>query len=636
MTADTLPKLLVQRATQISPHRIALREKDYGIWNPVSWQEYLTHVEHFALGLKALGLAQEEKVAILGDNEPEWLYAELAIQALGAIVVGVYQDSTPPEVQYVVDYSDSVMIVAEDQEQVDKVLEIKDQLPKVRKVIYWDHKGMRYYDDPLLISFQEVEKLGREYAQEHPQAFTEAVQQGSGADIALFLTTSGTTGKPKLVMLTHRNLIKMAENLFVKTDVLHERMDFVSFLPLAWAGEQMMSLSAALTIGFTVNFPEEPETVRQNIREIAPQVMFSPPRVWESIVSDVQVKIADTTRLKRSVYHWAMKIGRHNADLQFARKEIPIKWRLLGKLADILCLRALRDRLGLSRIRYAYTGGAALGPDVFRFYHALGVNLKQIYGQTEIAGISVVHRDGDIKFHTVGKPIPETEVRIAPNGEILSRSPSVFVGYYRDPEATREALADGWLHSGDAGEIDEDGHLIIFDRLKDIMQLSDGSRFSPQYIENKLKFSPFIKEAVAFGKRREYVTAFINIDMANVGKWAETNHIPYTTYVDLSQKEEVYRLIYKDVKRVNRDLPERAKIRKFVILHKELDADDEELTRTKKVRRGFIEERYKILVEALYSDRTTCEVEARVHYQDGREAHIKTNLKLAVLEEEHS
>ena len=632
--ADTFPKLLLEKAQKYGRKRIAIREKDYGIWNNVTWEDYLRHVEHFALGLLTLGFNRGDKVSIIGDNEPEWVYGEVAAQALGGVAVGVYQDSTPEEVQFVADFSNSRYVIAEDQEQIDKLLEIKDRLPGVEKFIYWDPKGMRYYHDPLLMSFQEIEKLGVAYKKRHPDEFERQAAQGKGEDIALFLTTSGTTGRPKLVMLTHTNMIKMAENLSIKVDPLNERDNFVSFLPMAWAGEQMMSVAGALKIGFTVNFPEEPETVRANIREIAPQVMFSPPRIWESILSDIQVRIADTTAFKRWFFNFAMKIGRPLADMKFSRQTPTLWWKFLHKLADFLVFRALRDRIGLSRVRYAYTGGAALGPDVFRFYHAIGVNLKQIYGQTEISGISVVHRDHDIKFNTVGQPIPETEIKISEEGEILSRSPSVFVGYYRDPEATTEALRDGWLHSGDAGEIDEDGHLIMFDRVKDIMKLSDGSRFSPQYIENKLKFSPYIKEAVAFGKERDYVTAFINIDMANVGKWAEMHRIPYTTYVDLSQKPEVYDLIRKDVERVNSELPEKARIRKFVILHKELDADDAELTRTKKVRRGFVAERYKNLVEALYRDQQTCEVEAQVKYRDGREARIRTNLKLEFVKSE--
>ncbi len=624
----TFPKLLREKYLKWGDSRIAIREKDYGIWNEVTWKGYYEIVKYFALGLKKLGFERGEHVSIIGHNEPEWVYAEIATQALGGAVIGIYPDSTPPEIKYIVELSDSVYVVTEDQEQTDKVLEIKDELPLVRKIIYWDPKGMRNYKDPILMSFQQVVELGKEFEKEHPDLFEEEIDKGDEEDIALILTTSGTTSMPKLAMLSHKNMIKMAENLLVKVDPMYPDDEFVSFLPLAWVGEQMMSVSGGLLIGFKVNFPEEPTTVSENIREIGPHVMFSPPRVWEGIVSTIQVKIEDTTPFKRFIYNTFMPVGYKMADFKFNKQKPPLKWKILYKIGYWMLFRALKDRIGMSRIRKAYTGGAALGPDVFRFYHAIGVNLKQIYGQTEIAGISVVHRDDDIKFETVGKPIPETEIRISEEGEILSRSPSVFKGYYKNPEATAEALKDGWLHSGDAGYIDEDGHLVVIDRMKDVMRLSDGSIFSPQYIENKLKFSPYIKEAVVFGKQKPFVTAFINIDFENVGKWAENHQIPYTSYTDLSQKPEVYELIRKDVEKVNKQLPEAARIKRFLILHKQLDADDQELTRTNKVRRRFIEQKYKDLVEALYEGRERVDVQAKVKYRDGREAIVKASVKI--------
>ncbi len=627
----TFPKLLREKYLKWGDNKVAIREKDYGIWNEVTWKGYYENVKYFALGLKKLGFERGEHISIIGNNEPEWVYAELAAQSLGGAVIGIYQDSTPPEIKYIAELSDSVYVITEDQEQTDKLLEIKDELPLLRKVIYWDPKGMRNYRDPILMSFKEVQELGREFEKEHPNLFEEEIDKGNEEDIALILTTSGTTSLPKLAMLTHKNMLKMAENLLVKVDPMYPDDEFVSFLPLAWVGEQMMSISGGLLIGFTVNFPEEPTTVTENIREIGPHVMFSPPRVWEGIVSMIQVKIEDSTPLKKLVYRTFMPIGYRMADFKFNKQKPPLKWKILYKIGYFMLFRALKDRIGMSRIRKAYTGGAALGPDVFRFYHAIGVNLKQIYGQTEIAGISVVHRDDGIKFETVGKPIPETEIRISEEGEILSRSPSVFKGYYKNPEATAEALKDGWLHSGDAGYIDEDGHLVVIDRMKDVMRLSDGSIFSPQYIENKLKFSPYIKEAVVFGKDKPYVTAFINIDYENVGKWAENHQIAYTTYTDLSQKPEVYELIRKDVERVNKQLPEAARIKRFLILHKELDADDQELTRTKKVRRRFIEQKYNELVRAMYENRDNVEVQARVKYRDGREAVIKAFVKVETM-----
>lgn len=631
---DTLPKLLVANARRFKD-KPALREKEYGIWQTWSWEDYLERVRRFSLGLISLGLQPGDKVAIIGDNRPEWVIAELATQAAGGISMGIYQDSIASEVQYLVDFSDARFVVAEDQEQVDKLLEVWDQLPKVEKVIYYDPRGLRNYTEPFLLYFPEVEEMGARYERGHPDLFMRNVEKTRPDQVAIFSTTSGTTGKPKLAMLTHNNLISMARNL-MKVDPMYPDDEYLSFLPLAWIGEQMMTISSAMVVGFTVNFPEEPETVRENLREIGPQVMFSPPRIWESLVSEVQVKIEDTTPLKRKIFEWAMKVGYEMADLRFAKKEPPRALRWKYRLADWLIFTPIKDKLGLRRMRRCYTGGAALGPDVFRFFHALGVNLKQIYGQTEISGISVLHRDGDIKFQTVGLPLPETEVRIADNGEILSRSPAVFVGYYKNPEATAEALKDGWLHSGDAGYFDEDGHLVVIDRAKDVMTLRDGTRFSPQFIENKLKFSPYIREAVVFGGDWPFVTAIINIDYENVGKWAEKHQIPYTTYTDLSQKPEVYALIREHVKRANADLPPAARIRRFLLLHKELHADDAELTRTRKVRRRFIAERYAELISALYSGADRVQVETTITYQDGRTATIKTWLRIEDVEEEEA
>jgi len=629
---ETLPQFLYEHA-QRTPNRPALRERLYGIWQTLTWREYYEHVKYFALGLVSLGLQPQETIAIIGDNRPEWLIAELAAQSVGAKSVGVYQDSIASEVVYILNHADVTFVVVEDQEQVDKILEIWPQLQGVRKAIYYDPKGLRNYTEEFLMYFPQVEALGREYEKEHPGWFEERLSQGRGDDIAILSTTSGTTANPKLAMLTHKSMLSMGRNL-MKVDPLTPQDNFVSFLPLAWIGEQMMVMSCGLQIGFTVNFPEEPETVQHDLREIGPQVMFSPPRIWESLVSQVQVKIEDTTALKRAMYNWAMRIGYRMADTRF-RKETPSPWlRLLYFLADWLVFQEIKDQLGLRHLKRAYTGGAALGPDTFRFFHALGVNLKQIYGQTEINGIAVLHRDGDIKFQTVGTPLPETEVKIDESGEILMRSPAVMVGYYRNPEATAEALRDGWLHSGDAGYFDEDGHLVVIDRVKDVMTLHDGTKFSPQFIENKLKFSPYIKEAVVFGGDWPYVTAMINIDFANVGKWAEKHQIAYTTYTDLSQKPEVYRLIRKHVEQANADLPPAARIQRFLLLHKELDADDAELTRTRKVRRRLIAQRYADLISALYSHASYVDVETTITYQDGRTAKIQTRVSIESLDGE--
>ncbi|HYG69326.1 MAG TPA: AMP-binding protein [Anaeromyxobacteraceae bacterium] len=631
---DTFPRLLVRNARAFGD-RVALREKEFGIWQPYTWREYHDHVRDFSLGLVALGLGRGDKVAIIGDNRPEWVFAELAAQAAGAASIGIYQDSVLNEVAYVIDHCDASVVVAEDQEQVDKILDILDRTPKVRHVVYTDPRGLRKYRHPALLSFEAVEEKGRALAAARPDLWAENVRRGAADDLAIICTTSGTTGLPKAAMLSFRNLLSMALNLHA-VDPKRPDDEFVSFLPLAWIGEQMMSISTALAVGFTVNFPEEPETVTENIREIGPNVMFSPPRVWESLSSTVQVKIMDTTPFKRFMYERFMPVGRRVADLRFEKKPVPLGTRARYLIAHAALFRALKDRLGFTNIRSASTGGAALGPDVFRFFHAMGVPLKQIYGQTEIAGISCIHRDDDIQFHTVGKPIPETELEISPDGEILSRSPSVFLGYYRNEQATREVLEGGWLHSGDAGYLTDDGHLVVIDRLKDVMRLADGTSFSPQFVENRLKFSPYVKEAVVLGKDRPFLTAMLCIDMGVVGKWAERNRLSYTTYTDLSAKAEVYDLVQREVDEVNRTLPAAARIRKFVLLYKELDADDEELTRTRKVRRAFVEERYRDVVDALYADVPEVRVDTTIRFQDGKTSRIRTTLLVRRLEQERA
>jgi long-chain acyl-CoA synthetase len=624
----TLPKLLLQQAARHGDRKVALREKEFGIWQSFTWNDYLRHVREFSLGLVSLGLQRGDKVAIIGDNRPEWVFAELAALAAGAVAFGVYQDSQTKEVGYVIDNADAVFVVAEDQEQVDKILELRDQLPKVRAVIYADPKGMRKYDEPFLVSFPEVEAKGRELAAKSPGLFEESIARGTGGDLAIIAYTSGTTGFPKGSLLSHTNMLAMAASLLA-VDPKHPEDEFLSFLPLPWIGEQMMGVATALLVGFTVNFPEEPETVQGDMREIGPHVMFSPPRIWENLAATVQVKVMDATPLKRLAFGWAMPVGARMADCRFQKRQPSLGLRVAYLAAYWGVFRALRDRLGFSRLRSASTGGAALGPDTFRFFHALGVSLKQIYGQTEISGISCIHRDGDINFDSVGKPIPGTEIRIAEDGEILSRSPSVFRGYYKNDEATAGVLRDGWLHSGDAGYFTADGHLVVIDRVKDVMHLTDRTRFSPQFIENKLKFSPYVKEAVVLGNGRDYITALINIDMPIVGKWAEKNRIGYTTYTDLSAKEGVYDLIEAEVRKVNGDLERieaRTVICKFVLLYKELDADDDELTRTKKVRRGFIGERYGEVIEAMYNGLSSVAIDTTIKFQDGRTSRIKTTV----------
>ncbi|MFH1033208.1 MAG: AMP-binding protein [Pseudomonadota bacterium] len=628
----TLPALLKRNAEQFGHDRVALREKEYGIWQDVTWRQYYEHVKYLALGLAALGFQDDDALAIIGDNRPEWVYAELAAQSLKGRPLGIYQDSILTEVAFVIDHSGANFVVAEDQEQVDKVLDMRAKLPGLKKIVYTDSKGMRAYDDPLLIFLPEVEELGRQFEKGHPSYFEDSVARLAPQDMALIAYTSGTTGFPKGSLLTHANMLNMALNLS-RVDPKLPGDEFVSFLPLPWIGEQMMCIASALAIGFTVNFPEEPETAMANLYEIGPNVVFSPPRVWEQMSRTVMVKHLDASWFKRFIYRLCMPIGYMMADFHFEKKDPGLSWKILYGLSYVLLFRALKDRLGFSNIRSASTGGAALGPDVFRFFHACGVNLKQIYGQTEISGISCIHRSGNVDFTSVGQPIPETEVRIFdPDpegvGEIISRSPALFQGYLKNDEATRETILEGWLHSGDAGYLTEGGQLVCIDRIKDLMRLSGGARFSPMFIENKLKFCPYIVECIALGHERDYVTAMICIDYKHTGKWAEEHRIGYTTYTDLAAKPQIYDLIEREVVRVNRSLPEKARVQKFLLLYKEFDPDDEELTRTRKLRRKFIGQRYIREIEALYQGTDQVHVESEIRYQDGKTTTIVADLQI--------
>ncbi|GLB59519.1 AMP-binding protein [Cytobacillus sp. NCCP-133] len=626
----TFPQLLIERAYK-NGSQVALREKEYGIWNEFNYESFLEKVKLFSQGLAALGLEREDKVAIIGDNRIEWIISELAAQSLGGISVGIYQESLSTELKYIINDCDATIVVAEDQEQVDKLLEIKDAIPKVKTIIYYDPRGMRNYQEEFLLKFEDVLAIGQSFQSKEPEFFQLEVDKGTEDDVAILSYTSGTTGNPKGTMLTYRNLVNMAKNLS-SIDPLTDKDEYVSFLPLAWIGEQMMTLAMGLYNGMTINFPEEPTTVLEDLREIGPQVIFSPPRIYEDMVSRFQVKIQDSGWLKRKIYNWCKPIGEKVAKAQFENIPVSSGTKILYKIADYLIFSAIRDHLGLLKIKRAYTGGAPLGPDVFEFFHSIGVNVKSIYGQTEVSGISIVHRDGDIKLDSVGIPIPGTEVKISNEGEILIKSSSVCKGYYKNEKSTKETIQEGWLHTGDAGTLDEEGHLYIIDRIKDVIRLDTGEMFSPQFIENKLKFSSYIQEAVAIGKERPYVVAMINIDMKNVGRWAEKNQISYTTYTDLSSKPEVLDLIEKQVQKINQSLPEKARVKKFVLLYKELDADDEELTRTKKVRRQFVAKKYQTLIDGLYTKDTKIEVNGTIKYRDGLEQTIQTTLQVIFMD----
>jgi len=623
----TIPKLFYEKATKYGKDRVAMREKEFGIWIPITWQDYLENVKYLALGLISIGLEDGDKVAMIGDNRPEGLWAEMATLCARGIGVWLFQDCLIDEVKYIIDHSDTRFLFGEGQEEVDKAISIFSQCPKLKKIIWDDPKGMRNYDQDYLISLKEVQQLGRELEKEKPELFQELINKGKGEEVALLFYTSGTTALPKGALLSHHNMLTMGQHLMA-VDPCLDADDYVSYLPFAWIGEQMMSISCGLQIGYTLNFPEEPETAQENIREIGPHVMFAPPRMYEQMTRSVQVKYLDSTWIKRKFYEFSTYVGYKVANLKFEKKPVPWFWKILEWIASVSVQKKLKDHLGLSRVRNAYTGGAAMGPDHFRFFHALGVNLKQIYGQTEVAGISVVHRSGDIKFDTVGHPIPGTEVRIAEDGEILTRSPSVFLGYYKNPEATKKTLIDGWLHSGDKGFIDDDGHLVVFDRTKDVFTLKDGKPFAPQYLETRLKFSPYIRDSWVIGDKKDYISAVLCIDYSVVGKWADERKLNYTSYQELSQMSEVYDLVEKQIRLANKDLPDVAKVVKFTNLYKELDADDDELTRTRKLRRAFVEKRYEDIVNALYSDKDMVHIDTTIKYEDGREAQIITDMQI--------
>ena len=601
--------------------------KIFGIWQSYDWHKYYENVKHFSLGLISLGLEPGDVVCIIGDNEPEWFWGEFATQAAGGIATGIFVDSIPSEVKYIAEHSDSKFAIVNDQEQTDKFLEIKGELPLLKKVIYWDPKGLRNYDDPILISYAEVITLGKEYEETHPGLFEQNVDKGRSNDTAFIYYTSGTTGLPKGAELSHRALINIARG-FVGRFPLDESDDLISSFPAAWVGDSFFATIPHLLTGARLNFPEEPETIAEDTREAGPNFVIYGPRQWEGLVSEIQVKMIDAHPLKRFAYHLFLPVGHKIADMQFQNKKPNLFWRALHRLAYFLLFRPLKDRLGLSKVRFAVTGSSVLSLDTFRLIHAIGIELRQNYGTTE-AGFISSHGKGDIHFESVGRPALGTEVRVTDEGELLVRSESMFTGYHKDPAKTAETLKGGWCHTGDAVHIDEGGHLIFLDRLEHMGELSSGTKYAPQYIEGRLRFSPYIKDAmVVGGKDKDFVSAILNVDFNMVGKWAERNRIPYTTFVDLSQKNEVADLVQKDLLRVNGYLPEAARVRKFVLLHKEFDPDEAELTRTRKLRRDFMEVRYQDLISAMYQDGQEVTVRAPVTYRDGRKGTVTTNIKV--------
>jgi long-chain acyl-CoA synthetase len=611
-----------------------MREKDLGIWQEWSWSRVLAEVRAFACGLAAQGLRRGEKVAILGDNRPQLYWAIAATQCIGAVPVPLYQDAVAEEIQYVLDHAETRFAVVENQEQVDKLLSIKDRCQHLDTIIYEDPRGLTQYQSPFLFAFEVIQERGRQFDAAQTDFFLEQLQRGKGADLSVILYTSGTTGRPKGVMLSYANVITTSHNA-IRREGLREDEEILCYLPMAWVGDHILSYGQFYCAGFTLNCPESSETVLHDLHEIGPTYFFAPPRIWENILTTVLIRIEDAMWIKRSMFRFFMQVAQRVGSRKLAKQPVALCDTLLYGLGNLLVYGPLKDLLGFGRIRVAYTAGEAIGPEIFTFYRSLGINIKQLYGMTEASVFVCVQPDTEVKSDTVGTCMPEVEIKISPEGEVMFRSPGVFLGYYKNPEDTAETLEDGWVHSGDAGYLDDQGHLKIIDRAKDVSRLADTEHtlFAPRYLENKLKFSPYIKEAVVHGMHRPFVTAFINIDLEAVGNWAERHGLAYTNYTDLAARPEVYDLIQSEIERVNVSLAAEpqmagAQIQRFLILHKELDPDDGELTRTRKVRRRFIVERYTNLIEALYSDRRSVAVEAQVVFEDGRSGTLRAELQI--------
>jgi len=632
VTADTFPRLLKLHAQQ-RPGSAAIREKDLGIWQSWSWAQTLTEVRHIAAGLHQAGFRRGEHLAIIGENRPRLYFTMIAAQCLGGIPVPMYQDAVAPEMAFVFDNAEIKFAVVEDQEQVDKLLEIRETVPHLKRIIYEDPRGLRNYDQPGLASYEQIRALGEQLLKERPALVDDEIDKGRTDDVAAMFYTSGTTGNPKGVVLDFSNLLA-AGRAGADMESLSHREEVLAYLPMAWVGQNIFSYTQWLVCGFTVNCPESAATVMADLREIGPTYYFAPPRVLEALLTQVMIRMEDASAIKRRVFHHFMDVARRVGGRLLDGQPVGLGDRLAYALGDWLVYAPLRNALGMSRIRVAYTAGEAIGPDLFTFYRSLGINLKQLYGSTETSVFVCVQPNGGVKPDTVGPPVRGVEIRLTDAGEILIRSPGLFREYYKSPEATREAKdAEGWFHTGDAGYFDTEGHLKIIDRAKDVGRLADGTLFAPKYIENKLKFFPTIKEAVAFGHARDRVCAFINIDMEAVGNWAERRNLPYSGYTDLAVKPEVVELVREAVEKVNADLANdpklaNAQIRRFIVLHKELDADDEELTRTRKVRRGFIQDKYRELVDAMYAGRHEQFIETMVKFEDGRTGKIAATLKV--------
>jgi long-chain acyl-CoA synthetase len=598
MAALTLPLLFQDRVKELG-EGVALREKKKGLWRRISWNEYDTHVRNFCLGLKSFGLEKGDRVSILGDNCPEWLYADLATQAAGGISVGVYPTNSYVQVRYILDHSQSKWVIVKDQEQADKILLIKDQLPFLEKMIVIDMKGLRKYDDPMIMSFHEVEEIGKRLHEKSPSHFERMIEETKSDDVGIIVYTSGTTGPPKGAMLSHRNITSILDSFFQVLPIT--RADsLVSVLPLCHVAERLFSLFIPMKSGCTINFAESIDTLQADMAEISPTIFLTVPRILEKIHSAVTIKMQDANPVKRRAYHQFLPIGQEVAEKRLNKQKIGVPLTLANFFAYLFVFRPLRNRLGLLQVRECVSGAAPLSKDIMKFFHSIGLRVKEAYGSTECTGVFSMPVGEDIELGTTGKPIPGWEYQIAEDGEILMKGPAVFTGYFRDKEATENAKRNGWLYTGDIGEFDERGNLKITDRKKEILITASGKNIAPSEIENRLKFSPFIKEAIIIGDRRPYLAALIQIDLDNVADWAQREGIPFTTFKSLSKDPEVYQLIQREVEKANQELSRIEGIKKFVLLEKELDRDDDELTATMKVRREMIEKKYGDLIETLY------------------------------------
>ena len=628
----TLPRLLRRNALTMA-ERSAIREKKRGIWQTFTWSRYNREVRDFASGLAAHGFQRGDLLAVAGDNRPRLYWAQLAAQCLGGVAVPVYQDSIALELVYVLDHAEVSVVVAEDQEQVDKILAIKAQLPHLNLVIFDDPRGLQHYDLPFLKSFDAVQTAGRDFDEAHAGYLEAEIDKGAPDDLALLNYTSGTTGHPKGVMLSYANLLCAAE-AFAKAEEVRPSDDLLCYLPMAWIGDSLLSLVLHLLVGFTANCPERPDTVQRDLRELGPTVGIAPPRIWENMLTSLRVRTADSTPLKRRLFDFFQRLAERGELLKADGKRPGLGMRLGLALGEFLVYGPVRDQLGLRRARWFYTGGAPLGPETFRFFRSLGVNLKQVWGATELSGLASLQPDGEANPDTVGPVVAGTELRISEDGEVQIRSPAVFRGYYKQLKATRDALTDdGWYRTGDSGYIDERGHLIVIDRAKDVGKLGDGTLFAPQFIENKLKFSSVIAEAVAFGDARPFVAAMIAIDLGTLGNWAERHNLAYTSFQDLSAKPEVRGLIGEEIRKCNASLPSGSRIGRYLLLNKEFDADDNEITRTRKIRRRFVAEKYSPVVEAFYSGTHQVDLATDITYEDGRKATLNSTIAIDDVEE---